>query len=686
MATIGQTLTAPETGWKRIDNTDSKFVLSGSWGSSTNEGHYGGSGLYNGSANANAKVSFRFYGTKIRWIGYNSNTEDYHESVKITIDGISETFSSVGGSTLFQALQYEKNGLPLGFHTVEVSADSIAKYFYFDAIDIDEGGYLTVLIGGQLTSPEAGWKRIENNDPLIQYAANRVSSDINYNAGTIKFRFSGSKLRLLYNYNVFDVLDIDGVEYELLPAANESNKVVFEILDLTDSNHVATITTHTGSDWYSQFNAFDIDGDGSILPLIGGALTAPQDGWKRYDDQYPGFKYKGSWTANSAGDTGAYKGVTRVCNNASVDTDVISFRFTGDRIRIIAKTNTEHSNNVIVRIDGVEEVFSIRDTLMQQRLAYEKTLSDSNEHVVEITGTGLIVFDAVDIKADGRLLHPDEATDVANLEVGKRIRCNYVVTTSGTVGAFSNLGKETGDFLAPSGPSVPNGDFYFIMVEDWNGKKILIADRNIQTNITWNELNSSGVASGSGVKALVSDNGSEGTVRLMTGGNSSANKDNQWDIYIVNSSLNGAITAGDNNVWNYGVYGSWTSTTHNNSATYRTLRGGGTVTAMGASATSSAAPGFRPVLEIEPPPIIQKFLIQDGEEIKTYSPESGWIVVGQAPATQEMFDQAMESFNQAFVKKTSIDAAYDTPTAHGGGFIKQAVVNKAGVTIKNANI
>jgi hypothetical protein len=93
------------------------------------------------------------------------------------------------------------------------------------------------------------------------------------------------------------------------------------------------------------------------------------------------------------------------------------------------------------------------------------------------------------------------------------------------------------------------------------------------------------------------------TTRLLTGGTAAADKDNEWDNYIVNSTLNGTITAGDNNVWNYDVaVSTLTSTTGATGATARAYRGNVVprLTYWGSSVTSTTSGmGFRPVLLIE---------------------------------------------------------------------------------------
>ncbi|GED17654.1 hypothetical protein D1872_202580 [compost metagenome] len=65
-------------------------------------------------------------------------------------------------------------------------------------------------------------------------------------------------------------------------------------------------------------------------------------------------------------------------------------------------------------------------------------------------------------------------------------------------------------------------------------------------------LNSAGIVHDSGLPIKI-NNAPETfatTIRLLTGGVSSTDKENEWDQYIVNSSLNGTIIPGDNAVWN----------------------------------------------------------------------------------------------------------------------------------------
>lgn len=92
-------------------------------------------------------------------------------------------------------------------------------------------------------------------------------------------------------------------------------------------------------------------------------------------------------------------------------------------------------------------------------------------------------------------------------------------------------------------------------------------------------------------------------IRLLSGGTSSTDTDNEWDKIIVNSNLGGTITPGDNNVWNWNGVRSWASTTSSLN-TKRTVRGSLTenlASFWGENLSSYVATGygFRPVLLVE---------------------------------------------------------------------------------------
>lgn len=332
---------------------------------------------------------------------------------------------------------------------------------------------------------------------------------------------------------------------------------------------------------------------GINMATIGQQLAQPEEGWKRYDDRDSNMKYSGTWTKATSSallfQTESYSNV--IGSN-------LSFRFLGTGIRIISSLNTNRSSNIEVSLDGNKEIISMyRSSVLNYVVTFEKLDLVNTEHEIVVTlndSSGYIQIDAIDIDSTGRLLHPDEVTDIKDLEIGKRIRCHYQATTANTVGTFNNLGQETSDFISVASSNVPNGDFYWICVDEYNKKKILIADRNIQHSISWDTLNSSGIASGSGLLVNWIDNSRYNTaIRLLTGGVNNTDKDNEWNKYVTV----------DNSVWNTSTLYSLTSSTHPSSPSNRVSRATtqNNLATFGQIATNSAFAnsGFRPVLTLE---------------------------------------------------------------------------------------
>ncbi|MGM7682852.1 discoidin domain-containing protein [Cytobacillus sp. Hm23] len=445
------------------------------------------------------------------------------------------------------------------------------------------------------------------------------------------------------------------------------------------------------------------------------------------------------------------------------------------------------------------------------------------------------------INEGDRLFHPDEVTDPSELAIGKRIRCHYAAE-SGLVGVFSGLGEQTSDLIPPESAAAPSpdGDFYYICVDkDRLGGLKLIADRNVQTGISWDTLNNVGIASGSGlpfkfeqivdiasneasnysfsgshvddrvienlfdqddetrfgilnsslsgypawvkvdlgreteiasvelkaggdisryglkdfeIKVATEDSGDfstystvlkeknpddsvkrkyvinsnrrvryvvlyilstyrnvvhyganvilhtfniyenkyighQFTTRLLTGGVSEDDKDNEWDQYITNGDLGGLITPGDEGVWNLNNNDTLTSTTNTYDSHVRTARGGNLsfVSSYFTGMTSS----FRPVLLIDKI-LYGKWLIDDGGVIKTIN-QSSWDTVGEAPPTVEMFNlhgmSDLSVINEEFVNQLSSDQptllAYAEESSLG---IELSVTPKADVIKSSTDI
>lgn len=89
-------------------------------------------------------------------------------------------------------------------------------------------------------------------------------------------------------------------------------------------------------------------------------------------------------------------------------------------------------------------------------------------------------------------------------------------------------------------------------------------------------------------------------LKLPSGGVSSTDVSNDWDMYLVNGNANGLINVGHTTVWNWSI-ASWTSSVSTTTAASRVCRGGASVSTRAEVATSTVVSsyGFRPVLIVE---------------------------------------------------------------------------------------
>ncbi|MBB6282003.1 6-hydroxymethylpterin diphosphokinase MptE-like protein [Geobacillus subterraneus] len=286
------------------------------------------------------------------------------------------------------------------------------------------------------------------------------------------------------------------------------------------------------------------------------ALKQKDDGWKRYESTSREFQYIGQWR----------KKEIKIEKQSSVEDDVISvyyetnepnatikFKFKGTAIRIIGGKHVNCSTRIRIVIDGYKEKFSTKDKRFlvpflpdfQQVLFEKKGLKNEIHEVeIELLNGERFIFQGIELNTDGRLMHVDEVTVIEELEVGKRIRCHYKASFN-QAGVFSGLGEETAEFIPPESSAEPDGDFYFIMVDEEGGRKKLIADRVVQHSISWEELNKVGYIFGTSV--LFGKH--EGTIRSLKGGfafrDSNGNisltdkglgaypLDNEWDKYVL---------------------------------------------------------------------------------------------------------------------------------------------------------
>ena len=200
--------------------------------------------------------------------------------------------------------------------------------------------------------------------------------------------------------------------------------------------------------------------------------------------------------------------------------------------------------------------------------------------------------------------------NIAQIKPGQVISCEYITDTQGSFGHFSNLGKAVKAPIDPATISgAPNGSFNFVCVGYTpKGQVKLVADRNIQTNISWETLNAAGFCVTNPTAVNIDDNSKNFSIRLL---NSGELANNEFDTVIGNLSLGGLITPADTIFWNTDIP-SWTLNTpcvadsagNVPDPSKRVLRGGSSVSNVInlLSTTANSDCGFRPVLIYDPQP------------------------------------------------------------------------------------
>lgn len=245
---------------------------------------------------------------------------------------------------------------------------------------------------------------------------------------------------------------------------------------------------------------------------IGQQLTSPETGWRRYDDTDSRIIYIGSWTDVSSSSTNYYGGSIK--RSITVG-DKIKFRFYGTKLRIICDGDTDKTTCEKITIDDFEDSFSLVRAQGYQYLVYEKIGLPLGLHqvTIEVTEAKSTTLDAIDIDQDGKLIHPylTEKKSLDEMEIGDIISCRYTAQ-SGSAGIFSELGACNADEIPVNGTGTPDGLFYFIKVDD----NLLIADRVVQTGISWGALNASKFIEGClwGTKSIAVFNGTNSYIAV----------------------------------------------------------------------------------------------------------------------------------------------------------------------------
>lgn len=143
MATIGQILENPESGFKRLENTDANILYQGTgWVLDTHYAYSGGSRQSCANTSILPSIKFNFTGSSITLISSLHST--YTDKIELIIDSKSRGFlSQVGTGNM--SVFYAVTGLTNKEHSVElikINKGAFSTDFTFDAIDIKNDGVL----------------------------------------------------------------------------------------------------------------------------------------------------------------------------------------------------------------------------------------------------------------------------------------------------------------------------------------------------------------------------------------------------------------------------------------------------------------------------------------------------------------------------------------------------------------
>ncbi|NRG34632.1 hypothetical protein, partial [Niallia circulans] len=258
--------------------------------------------------------------------------------------------------------------------------------------------------------------------------------------------------------------------------------------------------------------------------------TAKQQHYKFYASDCGAFNFQGEWKKeNYAPSKMVNYPVKKMVSSGN---SKLEFKFTGTSFKIFGSTSKLSSKNMEITIDGTVKRFTTHINKKEEHFAkrinqmlFQESNLENKEHHVVIKGEGNFYFTGVEIERTGRLFHVNEVTDINTIKIGERIRCHYAAKYN-QVGQFSGLGEEIGPFLPPEASAYPDGDFYFIMVDQEDGQRKLIADRNVQNEISWINIKSCLN------NFRLEENRLNKKISLPTGGKNKKDIDSDWANYI----------------------------------------------------------------------------------------------------------------------------------------------------------
>ena len=269
-----------------------------------------------------------------------------------------------------------------------------------------------VKLGDRLPEPELGWKRYDESHKGLTYTGNWYThtgdsyykgqihvAKYNTTNNYITFKFYGTAIRIIgdiyehrHSNNTITIDNVTETFSEFRTATLIKCALVYEKTGLSLGLHSVSIKSGTDNKNFT-IDAIDINEDGY---LYGYSLTSPESGWIRIQDTNEKIIYKGEWETRSQATRTSQVGAK------------IKFSFFGSKIRIINQLHNTWSNNISIKIDGQESIFSeyIASGNPFNVVVFEKTNLEKTNHHIEIIANDdkYVELDAIDIDEDGYLI------------------------------------------------------------------------------------------------------------------------------------------------------------------------------------------------------------------------------------------------------------------------------------------
>lgn len=635
-AVLGTQMLAPEPGWQRVNDDRLSFPNGYLVYNNTSivSNMYGGQSSVLTPVHGHNKIVFKFFGTRIRILA--CTFPGRSDRIRIRIDNGKEEFfkSNYSTSNIGQVVVYEKWSLEKGVHQAVIDfgdpAPASGGQFFIDAIDIDDDGYILNEVGQSVPVPEPGWKRYRNDHPSFSYLhfsngwevnANAYKGVISYDTATpiakISFKFKGTKLRILSACNTSatrgnNIITVDGVPHTYTEIGQLRYTVLqFEITGLEDKEHTVEITKAENK--YLSLEAVDIDENGRLMHV---REVLSESGMRvgdrircHYECTYPNtvgvFSNLGEETSDFLPKAG-----TALLPNGDFYLIAVEEDRLG-RVKLIADRNIQGGITWRALNDAGLVTGIMLDSVPGKTLVPTITPMTSSEGSgVSLTRSGVLQsqYEA------WKMFNGDDSTSESNRWIAPHPAPCWMILSYNRpriIKAYSVLSRIYNE-AAPTAWEIQgshNGTEWQVLDAQTNVTGLtdmrlfelsnpkpflfyrwLITANNGYTGWYFTSVDSMQLyeETTSNVTAFVS---------LPTGGVGVADKDNDWENYVVRSDLGGTSNPGDNKVWNWSNWWSQTINTHS-AIGNRTVRGYTGAAGLGAISTADLAAvntGFRPV-------------------------------------------------------------------------------------------